>query len=121
MNFEEAIDFFKAKEDPGEVLILLGKEPSAQALRKIIIAWPKCKITISGREYKQDDDKELWEDIWSDIKFSSEWLREASDTHDSFERYFTVLKSNRLIYPDGTVAKYARLTIQQIVKGELGW
>jgi len=123
MKFEEAIAYFKEKEQPEDALLLIPQEKGdvrAKELQAIIIAWPKIMIErTKGSSGINGSDQEIWDGIWRQVEYDEDEISRATRI-SAPGKALDVLIANRLIYPDGTVSQYASKALRSILKGQLG-
>jgi hypothetical protein len=116
--FAEKLAYFKQNEKP-EVVLLIADNPE---LIKIIVTWTVLdvrraeKLTVA----LGDSEREIWEWLWQNTKFSLAELKEKADISVAayvLEKKMKPLIGNRILYPDGTVNSYVqRYLKEQVVK-----
>jgi hypothetical protein len=114
--FTEKLAYFKQNEKP-EVVLLVADNPE---LTKIIIAWTNINIKRSDKltQPNGDSERESWEWLWQNTKFSLAELKEKADISVAdyvLENKVKPLIGNRVIYPDGTVNSYAQRYLKERV------
>ena len=120
MNFEEALAVFKGKEQPEDVLPLVGKADLSDELRKITLAWQKMKIERRKPEGKApEQEKALWDWLWEQADYDIEELQRISGVSRKLSYHIEILSGNRIIYPDGTITTFASKALKQYMKKEL--
>jgi hypothetical protein len=116
--FSEKLTNFKQNEVP-EVVLLIADNPE---LIKIIIAWTNIDVKCTNEltSLPGDSEREIWEWLWQNTKFSIVELKEKADISVAdyvLESKMKPLIGNRIIYPDGTVNSYVqRYLREQVVK-----
>lgn len=116
--FTEKLALFKQNEKP-EVVLLVADNPE---LTKIIIAWTNIDVKCVDKltQPNSDSEREIWEWLWRNTKFSLAELKEKADISVAdyvLENKMKPLIGNRIIYPDGAVNSYVqRYLKEQVVK-----
>jgi len=117
MNWLERL---KEKEDPIQLVPMINNP----AVQTIVSVWPNIRITIHQKldmhfAEREDDDLDM-EQFWDRIEFDPDEIALATGI-DCMEipRLFEVAKKNRLIYPDGTVNRFAGKYLRQIMIDQL--
>lgn len=103
--FENVIADFKASESPESVLVVGDDKDRI----KLVLAWPNVPINRSEVLPKFDErwgmiDK--WQWLWQCVRYRKWDLENAVGTLHNLDKLLTVLISNRIIYPNGTVHSY---------------
>ena len=117
LTFQQAIGVFRAQEQLETIVILLGKTPMHESLRRIFVAWqnapprPKAKAAV-----KFHDGPTLWADLWATVVPDLDGLKKITGLTGDPTRYLDVLIGNRLLYPDGTVAESGRKALRSLAK-----
>lgn len=121
MTFDEILAQFKAKEQPEDVLPLVGKEEAPARLRKLALAWGKIGIErIDAPASPQPGELGLWDWIWAQAVWNEDDLRMIAGVRGDITDSMNVLRGNRIIYPDGSITIYATQVLRQIMKSQLG-
>lgn len=117
LTFQQAIELFRAQEQLETIVILLGKTPMHESLRRIFIAWPnappRSKPKVPATFH---DGPTLWADLWAAVEPDREGLKRITGLTGDPTRYLDVLIGNRLLYPDGTVAESGRKALRSLAK-----
>lgn len=116
VTFAEKLAYFKQNEKP-EVVLLVADNPE---LIKIIIAWTNIDIKYIDKltQPNSDSEREIWEWLWQNTKFSLAELKEKADipcVESVLEKKMKPLIGNRIIYPDGTVNSYVQRYLKERV------
>ena len=114
--FAEKLAYFKQNEKP-EVVLLIADNPE---LIKIIITWTSIdmKCAAESTQPSSDSEKEAWEWLWQNTKFSLNELKEKADIPFAIsilEMKMKPLIGNRILYPDGTVNSYVQRYLKERV------
>jgi hypothetical protein len=120
MTFDEACDRCKSTTATESVLILAGGHRMAANLCRVVLAW---QHVTPGRKDADSfsDGPEAWKELWDAIVI--DWAELESMTglqRTQLQMCFDVVKGNRLIYPDGTIATIAKSALAKIAKQKLG-
>lgn len=119
MKFIELVDKFKSSEgDIAENLIMIMDDSS---LRGGLLAWQSMIIDCPDYECAENKDiKEEWDWLWLNIKIDYKKFACIANIKE-YEAINLInrLKALRLIYPDGTINKYARAYMRKIVTDKL--
>ncbi|MBN1161920.1 MAG: hypothetical protein JXA17_08235 [Dehalococcoidales bacterium] len=116
--YAEKLAYFKQNEKP-EVVLLIADNPE---LIKIIIAWTNIDVKRVDKltPISNDSEREIWEWLWQNTKFSLTELKEKADipcVESVLAQKIKPLIGNRIIYPDGTVNSYVqRYFKERVVK-----
>ncbi len=112
----EKLAYFKQNEKP-EVVLLIADNPE---LIKIIIAWTNIDVKCTNEltPLSSDSEREIWDWLWRNTKYSLTELKEKADI--SFADYVLQNKmkpliGNRILYPDGTVNSYVQRYLKERV------
>ncbi len=115
--FKEKLALCK-REEKAEVVLLLAQD---KPLVRLLLAWEKIPVRRRRRFSDVPDgvsDHRNWEWLWENVSFSMEDLATVSGTSSELaEKNLAVLQGNRLIYPDGTLNKYAAQYLKTKVLG----
>jgi hypothetical protein len=114
--FIEKLTYFKQNEKP-EVVLLVADNPE---LIKIIIAWTNIDVNYVDKltQLTNDSEKEIWEWLWQNTKFSLTELKEKADISVAdyiLEKRLKPLIGNRVLYPDGTINSYVQRYLKERV------
>ncbi len=114
--FAEKLVYFKQNEKP-EVVLLVADNPE---LIKIIIAWTNIDVKCVDElaPLTSDSEKDIWEWLWRNTKYSLSELKEKGDISVAdyvLENKMKPLIGNRIVYPDGTVNSYVRRYLKERV------
>jgi hypothetical protein len=114
--FSEKLAYVKQNEKP-EVVLLVADNPD---LIKIIVTWASLEVKQAEvfTELSGDSEKEIWEWLWQNTKFSFVELKEKADISVAdyvLEKKMRPLIGNRIIYPDGTVNSYVQRYLRELV------
>jgi hypothetical protein len=121
LPLEKAMAQFKALEQAENVLVLTEADRLTPALRKVALVWDKVPVGRSDPKRKFQDGPGLWIDVWEDAEVDLLGITEATGLDvKTVERCVGVLRGNRLIYPDGTLASTAQKALRQLAKNDLG-
>lgn len=121
MTFEESLAQFKAKEQPEDVLPLVGKEEVPARLRKLALAWGKIGIErVEAQANPEPGELGLWGWIWAQAVWDEDDLKRIAGVRGDITDAMNILRGNRIIYPDGTITIYATQVLRQIMKSQLG-
>jgi hypothetical protein len=120
LTFRDAVQLFRASEAAESVLVLCGKTPLDDNLRRVFLAWPNVPIKAVAKAKQQfQDGPALWGDLWETVEPDLEALRRFAGMTSVPTRYFDILRGNRLIYPDGTVSEIGQRALRAMAKREL--
>lgn len=114
--FAEKLAYFKQNEKP-EVVLLVADNPE---LIKIIIAWINIDLKHTDKltPLSSDSEREIWEWLWQNTKYSLTELKEKADISVAdyvFENKMKPLIGNRILYPDGTINSYVQRYLKERV------
>ena len=111
-GFESVLAEFKGGEIDEDIIPIL----SDGNVQKCIIAWPKVVITrVPSNVVTPNCPNEKWGWLWAQVAFSDQQLEEISGIPGPrLTRALNQAKGNRLLYPDGTVAKHAKRYLRNI-------
>jgi len=114
--FAENLNYFKQNEKP-ETVLLVADNPE---LIKIIVAWSFLDVKHVDKQTEPagDSERETWEWLWRNTKFSLSELKEKADISAAdyvLEKKMKPLIGNRIIYPDGTVNSYVQRYLKERV------
>jgi hypothetical protein len=114
--FTEKLAYFKQNERP-EVVLLIADNPE---LIKIIIAWTNIDVKCVDKltQLTSDSEKEVWEWLWKNTRYSLAELKEKADipfAEFGLEKKMKPLIGNRILYPDGTVNSYVQRYLKERV------
>lgn len=114
--FAEKLAYFKQNEKP-EVVLLVADNPE---LIRIIIAWTNIDVKCIDKltQLKSDSEREVWEWLWQNTRFSLTELKEKVDISVAdyvLERRMKPLIGNRILYPDGTMNSYVQRYLKERV------
>jgi len=116
-SFGEILQSFKDSEEPENIVPLFDDS----ALRNGIIAWKSVVIKyLSQEECPYEDEASRWNWMWSRINYDSNGFGlvagvKAQDTTILLQRLIGL----RLIYPDGTINKFASQYLQSLIMSKL--
>lgn len=117
LTFQQAIEIFRAQEQLETIVILLGKTPMHESLRRIFVAWQNAPPRFkSNKPLKFHDGPTLWADLWAVVEPDLAGLRRITGLTGDPTRYLDILIGNRLLYPDGTVAESGRKALRSLAK-----
>lgn len=117
LTFQQAIEIFRAQEQLETIVILLGKTPMHESLRRIFVAWQNAPPRVKAKAPQRfRDGPTLWADLWATVEPDLEGLRRITGLAGDPTRYLDVLIGNRLLYPDGTVAESGRKALRSLAK-----
>ena len=116
-SFGEILEEFKSKESAEMIIPLIDDNK----LRNGLAAWQSAKIKHKEMQNCDcKDDLEKWEWLWSRINYSlDEFGVVAGVNPREVSQLFVRLKGLRLIYPDGTINKLAKLYLQGLIMAKL--
>jgi hypothetical protein len=77
--------------------------------QKVLVAWPRITITRKpNSDPLPEDDNGVWRWLWRGVEFDANELASIAAIHVLMARQkVDQLRGNRLIFPDGTIAKMA--------------
>lgn len=115
-KFSEKLTYFKQNERP-EVVLLVADNPE---YIKIIIAWSMLDVRWKENpvESHGDSEREVWEWLWSNSRYSIAELKEKADIRLAdwvIQEKIKPLIGNRVIYPDGTTNSYVQRYLKERV------
>ena len=113
-EFAERLSQFKQNERP-EVILLIADNAE---LTRIMVAWPSITIRRPEQYSKleKDSDMQVWRWLWDNTQFSDIELCEASSIRDDLlKRKMTLLITNRILYPDGTMNSFVQRYLREKV------
>lgn len=115
MNRKAAIEEYRKNEDVESLLVLTGKGPAQDKLRRVALAYAKTPVQGDmGAEVGEG-----WEAAWEGVEIDVDRIGEISGAGNC-RRQIESLRGYRLIYPDGTLAGVAQKALRALAKGELG-
>jgi hypothetical protein len=114
--FAEKLAYFKQNEKP-EVVLLVADNPE---FIKIIVVWPILDVKWEENDSRlpEDSEKEVWDWLWKNTRFSLAELKEKADIPLAdwvLEKKMRPLIGNRVIYPDGTINSYVQRYLKERV------
>lgn len=115
LTFGEALERLRPDEKsndnaPVATLVLRDK-----ALQSVIACWPMVKRSIPDVGFDEDTPLDV---LWGWVKFDEREVVELSGLSTGVAlAALRRAKGNRLIFPDGSVHHWAKLVLQQVVKG----
>jgi hypothetical protein len=114
--FAEKLAYFKKNEKP-EIVLLIADNPE---LIKIIVTWASLEVKQAEifTELSGDSEKEVWEWLWKNTKFSLAELKEKAGilvVESVLEKKMKPLIGNRILYPDGTMNFYVQRYLREKV------
>jgi hypothetical protein len=116
-DFGSILADFKAKEEPENIVPLVEDE----VLRQAVVAWKSVSIS-----YKQAGDCGLadeaarWNWMWQHVEFDqTEFGIVAGVKAQDVTKVIRRMIGLRLIYPDGTIAKFAKQYLQMTILSKL--
>lgn len=117
LTFQQAIELFRAQEQLETIVILLGRTPMHESLRRIFVAWQNAPPKVKPKStLKFHDGPTLWADLWATVEPDREGLRKITGLTGDPTRYLDILVGNHLLYPDGTVAESGRKALRSLAK-----
>jgi len=120
LTFRDAVQLFRASEVAESVLVLCGKTPLDDNLRRVFLAWPNVPIKPVPKAKQQfQDGPALWGELWETVEPDLEALRRFAGMTSVPTRYYDILRGNRLIYPDGSVSEIGQKALRAMAKREL--
>lgn len=120
LTFRDAVQLFRASEAAESVLVLCGKTPLDDSLRRVFLAWPNVPIQPAPKAKQSfQDGPSLWGELWEAVKPDLEALRRFAGMTSVPTRYYDILRGNRLIYPDGSVSEIGQKALRAMAKREL--
>ena len=115
---EAAIKDFKVEATQLQLMYLKDK-----AVRQLCVSWQFIsRQTIEIKDKAPKDDNERWLWLWQAVKINLHELAYVTGAKDKCLSALAVARSNRLIYPDGTINKFVsqELTPEKIeIDGQL--
>ena len=105
---------FKTAEVP-ESAVMIADDQDA---KKVVIAWQFCPIEITREpgDLGELSVNERWDALWDCISFDRDaFAARAGVNRLVLNQKLEMVRSSRLIYPDGTVSRVARA----IISGDL--
>ncbi len=114
--YAQKLTWFKQHERP-ETVLMVSDYPERI---KIIIAWTNLEVRRANKltELKGESEKEVWEWLWDNIKYSQTEFIEKIGINFSEAGLASKMKpliGNRILYPDGTVNSFVQRYLQQQV------
>lgn len=120
LTFKDAIATFRAQEEPESVLLLIGRDPTSNGLRKVFLAWKQCHPARSPKAPRElEDGPDLWGRLWNGIEIDHAELQRITGLSTYAAKLLDILRGNRLIYPDGTVSEIATQALRRMAKSAL--
>ena len=112
--FHEKLELFKNCEK-AEVVLLVAKN---YELIKMLVAWRhiRLKRKATMTPLSGESEQEIWDWLWDNVEYEENdmVLRSGAGEH-SVKRRLPVLIGNRLIYPDGTINRFAERYLRERV------
>lgn len=104
------LEEIKSEENPAQYSILQGSDTRL----RMFIAWQYLKV-----EFSPVGDEETLEELWASCFYDHTNWYKAADADDLYApRHADILKSNRLIYPDGTINDVVKRIVTAVVAKE---
>ena len=118
---QQILDEFKAA-DAVESVELIMSDVNA---KRILAAWPFMgeMLAEDGRHHDTDDGR--WRKIWKILPDADDVLignlsRSSGVAPEDCRKKLQMLYSTRMIYPDGTISRYAGMALRRGVMQRLG-
>lgn len=117
MNFGSILQEFKDAEEPENIVPLIENSD----LRNGIVAWKSTVIKYAELEpCKMKDEASKWNWLWSRVSYDPKHFGVVAGVKAAqAETLLQRLIGLRLIYPDGTINKYASQYLQSIIMAKL--
>jgi hypothetical protein len=114
--YVEKLAWFKQNEKPEVVLLVADNHERI----RIIVAWSNLDVRCAEKitEPIGASEKEVWEWLWENTKYSKKELLEKIGVHVSevaLENKMKPLIGNRILYPDGTVNSFVHRYLREQV------
>lgn len=116
-TFIQIVSYFKNASTPERVVSLIGNKKLISAL----LAWKSVIIKrTSNNICDLSDDNERWNWLWEQINWDRDaYLKVTGLKLQEISSYFEQLKGLKLIYPDGTIDKFAIQYLNSIIMNML--
>lgn len=116
-SFGEILQYFKDNEEAENIVPLVEDEE----LRKAIVAWKSVEIRYtSSAECGEKNDASKWNWLWKQVDFSqTDFGVVAGVRQQDTGRMVQRLIGLRLIYPDGTISKFAKQYLQMTILSKI--
>ena len=115
-SFGEILSYFKENEDPDNIVPLVEDEE----LRKAVVAWKSVEIRYKLGECDCKDDVSKWNWLWKQVEFNSgDFGVVAGVRQQDVGRMVQRLIGLRLIYPDGTISRFAKQYLQMTILSKI--
>jgi hypothetical protein len=121
LTWKQLLEYFQSKSTPENIGSLMDNPE----LRAAIRAWPSVRVEINTSDDmpivdSEDSENDKWERLWEYVKpdltaFQTSSGARAIDTESLFMR----LKSLRLIFPNGTIDKTAKIYLGLLIQAEI--
>lgn len=113
-----AIAYFKERESAEAILLVIDNHDA----KKVLVAWTMYPLEYNETTIgKNESDAEAWERIWYYVYpiHHEKIARIAGVPYSSTLQAWNMLRTCRLIYPDGTISKNCQAIIATEVKSYL--
>ena len=119
MTFQETIESFRAREE--EWVENVAPLIESGTLRDGLVAWKSVTIAIkSDGQCQSEAENEMWDWLWEQVQYDQSVFQAVSGVKmQDVGGLLVRLRGLRLIYPDGTINKFARDFLQAQILAKL--
>lgn len=106
--FDQALAKFRAKEDEYmHTAVILAGDRDAQIVLSTWTTMPLDRVSL--KDDPPFDERELWDWLWTGVRINwTQFCDRTGMNMSRLQKVYEPLRSNRLLYPDGSIPEHAK-------------